>query len=45
MEPEGSLLHSQASANCPYPRPAQSTKNNNIPPPADPSQYYPPIYA
>ena len=24
MEPEGSLLHSQASATCPYPGPAQS---------------------
>jgi len=24
MEPEGSLPHSQASANCPYPEPDQS---------------------
>jgi hypothetical protein len=24
MEPEGSLPHSQAPANCPYPEPAQS---------------------
>ena len=37
MEPEGSLPHSQASANCPYPVPAQSTPHTHIPPPGDPS--------
>ena len=37
MEPEGSLLHSQASATCPYPGPAQSSPHTHIPPPGDPS--------
>ena len=37
MEPEGSLLHSQASATCLYPGPAQSSPYTHIPPPADPS--------
>ena len=37
MEPEGSLPHSQASANCPYPGPAQSSPHTHIPPPGDPS--------
>ena len=45
MEPEGSLPHSQASATCPCPRPAESSQHTHIPPPGDPSQYYPPIYA
>ena len=45
MEPEGSLLHSQASATCPCPGPAQSSPHTHIPPPGEPSQYYPPIYA
>ena len=34
MEPESSLPHSQASANCPYPGPAQSSPHTHIPPPA-----------
>ena len=37
MEPEGSLLHSQASATCPYTGPAQSSPHTHIPPPGDPS--------
>ena len=37
MEPEGSLPHSQASATCPYPGPAQSSPHTHIPPPGDPS--------
>jgi hypothetical protein len=37
MEPEGSLPHSQASATCPYPVPAQSSPHTHIPPPGDPS--------
>ena len=45
MEPEGSLPHSQASATYPYPVPAQSSPHTHIPPPGDPSYYYPPIYA
>ena len=36
-EPEGLLLHSQASATCLYPGPAQSSPYIHIPPPADPS--------
>ena len=36
MEPEGSLPHSQASATCPYPGPAQSSP---VPPPEDPSTH------
>ena len=32
MEPEGSLPHSQASATCPYPVPAQSSPHTHIPP-------------
>ena len=36
MEPEGSLPHSQASATCPYPGPAQSSPHTHIPPPGDP---------
>ena len=36
-EPEGSLPHSQASATCLYPGPAQSSPYTHIPPPADPS--------
>jgi len=35
--PEGSLPHSQASANCLYPWPAQSSPYTHIPPPGDPS--------
>ena len=31
MEPEGSLPHSQASATCPYPVPAQSSPHTHIP--------------
>jgi len=45
MEPEGSSPHSQSSATCPCPGPAQSSPHTHIPPPGDPSQYYPPIYA
>ena len=37
MEPEGSLPHSQASATCPYPGPAQSSPHTHIPPRGDPS--------
>ena len=36
MEPEGSLPHSQASATCPYPGPAQSSPYAHIPPLGDP---------
>ena len=36
-EPEGSLPHSQASANCLYLGPAQSSPYTHIPPPGDPS--------
>ena len=36
-EPEGSLPHSQASATCLYPGPAQSSPYTHIPPPGDPS--------
>ena len=35
MEPEGSLPHSQASATCPYPGPAQSSPHTHIPPPGE----------
>ena len=34
-EPEGSLPHSQASPNCLYPGPAQSSPSTHIPPPGD----------
>ena len=44
-EPEISLPHSQAYATCLYPEPAQSSPYTHIPPPGDPSQYYPHIYA
>ena len=37
QEPEGSLPHSQPSATCLYPGPAQSSPSTHIPPPADPS--------
>ena len=37
MEPKGSLPHSQESATCPYPGPAQSSPHTHIPPPGDPS--------
>ena len=37
MEPEGSLPHSQASATCPYPGPAQSSPYTHILPTGDPS--------
>ena len=43
MEPEGSLPHSQVSATCPYPEPAQSSPYPHIPFPEDPSYYHPPI--
>jgi len=33
MEPESSLPHSQVSATCPYPGPAQSSPHTHIPPP------------
>ena len=36
-EPEGSLPHSQASATCLYPGPAQSSSHTHIPPPGDPA--------
>jgi len=45
IESEGSLPHSQASATCPYPGPAQFSPRTHILPPGDPSYYYPPIYA
>ena len=35
--PEGTLLHSQASATCLYPGPAESSPYTHIPPPGDPS--------
>ena len=35
-EPQGSLPHSQASATCLYPGPAQSSPYTHIPPPGDP---------
>ena len=35
--PEGLLPHSQASATCLYPGPAQSSPYTHIPPPGDPS--------
>jgi len=44
MEPEGSLPHSQTSATCPYPGPAQSSPYTHIPPPGDPSYIYIYIY-
>ena len=44
-ETEGLLSHSQASAICPYPGPAQSSLYTHIPPPWDPTYFYPPIYA
>jgi len=37
MEPEGSLPHSQASATCLYPEPAQSSQYTHIPLPGDSS--------
>ena len=37
MEPEGSLLHSQASAARPYPGLAQSSPNSHNPPLGDTS--------
>jgi hypothetical protein len=37
MEPEGSLPHSQASANRPYPGLTQSSPHTHMPPPGDPS--------
>ena len=37
MEPEGSLPHSQASATCPYPGPAQFSPHTHIRRPEDPS--------
>ena len=36
-KPEGSLPHSQVSATCLYPGPAQSSPYTYIPPPGDPS--------
>jgi hypothetical protein len=36
MEPEGSLLHSQEPATCPYPEPYQSSPCPPIPLPKDP---------
>ena len=45
MEPEGSSLHSQPHATCPYPELAPSSPHTHIPLPEDPSKYYPPIYA
>ena len=36
-EPEGSLLHSQASATCLIPGPAQYSPYTHFPPPGDPS--------
>jgi len=35
MKPESLLPHSQASATCPYPGPAQSSPYTHIPPPRD----------
>ena len=45
MEPQGSLLHSQVPATCPYPGPARSSPYLHTLLPEDPFQYYPPIYA
>ena len=45
MEPEGSLLHSQGSATCPYPGPHRSSPYPHITLPQDPSYYYLPTYA
>ena len=44
MELEGSLLHSQVPAICPYPEPARSSPYPHIPLPEDPSKYCSPIY-
>ena len=45
MVPKGSLPRSQQPATCPYPEPARSIPCLHIQIPADPSQYYPTIYA
>ena len=45
MEPEGSLPHSQASATCLYPGPAQSNPFTHNPPPRDPSTPRPPQWS
>ena len=37
MEPEGSLPHSEESADCLYPGPAESSPYTHIPPHEDPS--------
>ena len=36
-QPESSLPHSQAPANCPYPEPTPSSPHNPFPLPKDPS--------
>jgi len=38
MEPEGSLLHSQVPATCPYPQPARSSPYTYIPLPTQTSR-------
>jgi hypothetical protein len=42
---EGSLPHSHAPANCPYPEPDRSSPCLHISFPEDPFDYYPPKYA
>jgi hypothetical protein len=37
MEPEGSLPHSQVPVTCLYPEPAQSSPDQHIPLPENPS--------
>jgi len=43
--PEGSLPHSHAPANCPYPEPDRSSPCLHISLPEDPFDYYPLKYA
>jgi hypothetical protein len=45
MEPNGTLLHLEVPATCPYPEPAQSSPYAYILLPEDPSSYYPLVYA
>jgi hypothetical protein len=44
MEPEGSIPNSQELSTCPYPEPDQSSPHHPMPPPQDPSEYYPTTY-
>jgi hypothetical protein len=43
MEPEGSALHSQAPATCPYPETDQVSPRITIPPPEEGFRCYPPF--